>query len=357
METEKRTEIWSYEILEQQQREAGKQYGKISNTLSNNIAACKDPDLFDTLPDKGEAIKATDEANLIDRKGKGVVLSKRQLKLIEALSHFITHNLENDPEVRGAIEAIKENRRAKAASVTRPISITELTKFVELDGLARAKQKQMVIDDLKKIAELRQVQVYNWNGKKFSMSSPLIMIGEIVEDLTPDKELNLDFMNITYPAIFFYGLDKKFSVTKPEFFRIWGKKGSGTDTDLFNMLFYDLKSRYSYYWSAAMKAKGEKKRGAALRKAATYEEYAYNIRKRCTKDYESSRKQKADFTTDLLNALNALRDHVGIISEYEILDKPQGRLVRFIFNLDFIKEPEIPAALPIEAQESGESRP
>jgi len=342
----KNKEKWSYDILAQQQKEASKQYGKISNTLSSNIAAYKEPDLFDNLPDKGAAIIASDEANLIDRNGKGILLSRRQLKLLEALSHFITHSSETDEEVNRAIEAIKNGERRSATTVTRPISIKELTKFVEPDGKARAKQKQMVIDDLKQIADLRQVQTFDWNGKKFAISSPLIMIGETVTDLTPDKELDLDFMNITYPAIFFMGLDKKFSVTKPEFFRIWGKKGSGTDTQLFNMLYYDLKSRYSYYLSAAKKAKREKRSDTDLRRAATYEEYAYNIRKRCPTDYESTRKQKADFTRDLFNALNALRDLVEIITEYEILEKPQGRLVRFIFNLDFYKEPETLVELP-----------
>ena len=52
---------------------------------------------------------------------------------------------------------------------------------------------------------------------------------------------------------------------------------------------------------------------------------------------KSTRKQRADFDKDLLNAINALRE-IGLITEARIQDTAKGKRVDFRFNPDYSKD-------------------
>lgn len=336
--------------LKDSQRGASGEGGIISLALTSGISAYREPTLFDILDEEERnIIKAADEKHLIDRRGKPIYLTLRQNKIIYGLSMYMSVNRE-DEEIRKYVEALQTGRQPKTR-ITLPISVTQLTKLIELDGKARARQKEKVLEELKTLSEVRQVQTFTagTEDKKIRFSAPLIQIGEQIEDLSKDKELNADFVNVIFGSIFFKELYNKYAVIKPELFRIWGKSGSGTDTELFRILLADLLSKYSGHKIAARKAKAELKRKEyateedytsavekAQEEALTYSEYSINLRNRITTDYESTRKQRNDFKIHLKAAIVALQK-IGLLKAARFVNTDRGERVDYIFNFDYDK--------------------
>ena len=347
-----RGDSFNYDILRQTQEKLTGETGVISVALTSGIASqkMKEPTLFEGLEDTEiQTIKEVDSRHLVDRGGKPIALTRYQNKVVFALALFMSQHREEE-EIQKYVEKLNTGRQPKNR-ITLPISITEFTKVVEPDGKARARQKEKVLEELKALSEIRQVQTFSVNNgaHQVRLTSPIIQIVEQLEDLSPDRELNADFVNIMFGSIFFAELYTKYAVIKPELFRIWGTSGSGTDTELFNVLLSDLLSKYSFHRIAALRAEKELKRGkyktdasyfAAVNKvrknALTYREYAHTLRSRVATDYESSRKQKADFKIHLQAAIGALVK-IGLITEATMVEADKGIRIDFVFNIDYDK--------------------
>ena len=349
-------ETYDYDTLKRKQEKVTGETGTITIALADSISAYKEPTLFDELEREEKLqLQEADTKHLINREGKPTYLTRYQNKIVYALSVFMSQSKEEE-EIRAYVKKLNAGKAPKTI-ITLPISITELTKLVELDGKARARQKEKVIDELVRLSEIRQVQDFMAKGTKdgrLRFTAPLIQIQERIEDWSPDKQLDADFMRISFGSIFFYELYNKYAVIKPSLFRIWGQAGSGTDTELFNILLSDLLAKYSGHRIAALneakkidKQRNKYKtdesyfsaRAKAQKDALTYSEYTYNILRRVTRDYSSSRQYRALFKKDMENAEKALLRY-GLLTEVRHTKTDKGERVDFVFNIDYDKNEE-----------------
>lgn len=391
-------ESYDYALLQERQRGVTGETGTLSIALANNIASRKTPSLFEDAEEEKERnkkiraelrrlkeeqgaefnlkttadslgitpqkaqlllLEAIDETKLVRRDGKPTFLTKRQQKLVYALSMFLSQRI-HEEEIEAYIKTLKEGKEP-LSRITLPISLTEITKLVTIDGYARPRQKEEVKKDLKTMAEIKQVQVFgdfDTKDEKVRLVASLIEIPERIEDLTKDKELNADFLYISFGRIFFYELYNRFAIIKPSLFSIWGKSGNGTDTELFAVLLSELLSKYSGHRIASIKASEQVKKGKgdkasyykalekARKDALTYSEYTDTIKERVTTRYNDSREQKRRFTKDLEKAISALVQYGLITDETSIKKTPKGERVDFVFNYYYDKQEESLYSLP-----------
>lgn len=354
--THVRTNIrYDYGFLQEKQKLVTGETGSMSVALAQNIASRKDATFFlNTQGGQVLELQAIDERRLIDRDGKTTFLTKRQQKLTYALSMFLSQ-AKDDDEVKAYVRKLAQGETPNSR-ITLPINITILTRLVTTDGRARARQKEEVLSDLQAMADVKQVQTFGEYGTKdgqLRFIAPLIQISEQVEDLSKDKTLDADFIAVTFGSIFFYELYSKYAIVKPKLFQIWGKTGSGTDTELFGVLLSDLLAKYSGHRIASLQAveklkksqyKSEeayfKARAKVQRDALTYSELASTLQERVTVGYGNSREQKRRFYRDLDRAIQALKDYGLITDATRVTDTAKGKRVDFVFNLDYDKQDE-----------------
>ena len=357
-------ENYDFGLLRDRQKRLTGETGTISVALAQNIASKKAPSLFvETSDKKLLELKAIDERRLINREGKTPYLTRRQNKLVFALAMFLSQSKE-EPEIKEYVKKVNEGKQPNTR-ITLPISITELTKTVSTDKKARARQKAVVLEDLKALSEIKQVQTFgNYNldedkeeGKVRFVAS-LINLTEQVEDLSREKELDVDFVFVQFGSIFFYQLYNRYAIVKPKLFDVWGKAGSGTDTELFDMLLSDLLAKYSGHRIAGIQAVASvkrskyktdeayfKARNKVLQGALTYSELVSTIQERVTTGYGDSREQRRRFYSDLDKAVQALTEY-GLLTGAKVSKTGRGDRVDFVFNFDYDKQDEEAVLFP-----------
>lgn len=350
-------ESFSFALIQEKQKQASGETGTISVALAKNIASRKTPQLFrdiEKVGDKKERellvqLKAVDDMRLVDRGGKPTYLTRRQTKIVYALSMFLNQQKE-EPEIKAYVLKVSRGETPKSR-IAIPVGITELTKMVTTDGKARERQKREVLKDLKAISDMKQVQTFGEYGTeegKVRFIASLINISEQLEDLSEGKSLDMDYVTVQFGSIFFYELYKKYAIIKPSLFQIWGKAGSGTDTELFGILLSDLLEKYSGHKIAYLNAKAKKgtqgkDKYASLayerKKALTYSEYTSTIMERVSTGYGDSREQKKRFYTDLEKAILALSQY-GLIKEAKTTKTAKGERIDFVFNENYTRQDE-----------------
>lgn len=370
-------ENYDFSLLRSKQQALTGETGAISVALAQNIASKKVPSLFlETRDKKLLELKAIDERRLVNREGKPTFLTRRQNKLVFALAMCLSQR-KDEPEIREYVKKINEGKQPNSR-ITLPISITELTKTVTTDGNARARQKEDVLEDLKALSEIKQVQTFGGYSLeeskeegKLRFIASLINIPEQVEDFSEGRKLDADFVFIQFGSIFFYQLYNRYAIVKPKLFQMWGKAGSGTDTELFDILLSDLLAKYSGHRIAGIQALATvkrkdyktdesyyKARDKVLHGALTYSEYASTIQERVTTGYGDSREQKRRFYRDLDKAIVALKVY-GLITGAKVVQTNKGDRVDFTFNIDYDKQEEavlLPGDLEIETSEKAEEQ-
>lgn len=303
--------------------------GRISNVLSTNIAYKRTPDLFDTEEIKNrdkyleemEKLRETDAMLCIDRRNKPVVLTSYQDRIVHALSYAISQEAEVSKDVK---EKIKDPSRG-GNKITRVLNVTHLTSLIFES--TRKRYKDIIIKELFNLARIRQVQTLG----NVRITAPLIMIDRTIEDLSADKQSNLDAIEIVFGSAFFYGLNNRYAVITPKLFEVWRKKGRGTE--LFNVLLSSILAVYWSYKKAAndteerMKKDKNNKRytkkemeeavRVARRNAMIYELNVSYIKERVTTDYDSERVYKAKFWKDLTNAIEGFKE-LGLIEDAKV---------------------------------------
>ena len=171
---------------------------------------------------------------------------------------------------------------------------------------------------------------------------------EQIIDATDGKVLDIDVVNVQLGLSFFYELYNRYAVIKPTLFKVWGKRGSGTDTELFGVLLSNLLAKYSGHRIAALRAVKEikrskyktdesyfKARNKVQREALTYSELLSTLKQRTTTDYDSTREQKKNFTIDLKRALDAIKNEINLITDYSPKDLSKAERLDVVFNLDY----------------------
>lgn len=354
-DTQTHSEGYLYTFQQERQKHVTGETGNMSVALAQNIASRRDVAFFlDTKDGQLLELQAIDERRLIDRDGKPTYFTKRQQKLTYALSMFLSQAKE-DEEVKTYVRRLSEGKNPKTR-VTLPINITLLTKLVTTDGKARARQKEEVISDLKAMSEIKQAQTFGKYGTKegqLRLIAPIIQASEQVEDLSENKTLDADYIAVTFGSIFFYELYSKYAIVKPKLFQLWGKAGSGTDTELFGVLLSDLLAKYSGHRIASLNAvKALKKsqykteeayfkaRAKVQRDALTYSEYVSTLLERVTVGYGDSREQKRRFYRDLEGAIKALQEYGLLTKDTRVTDTAKGKRVDFVFNIDYDRQDE-----------------
>lgn len=366
-------ETYAFGFIKEKQKKVTEESGTISMALAKNIASRKVPQLFTNVEaitniqdrQRLQALQAVDEARLVDRGGKATYLTRRQTKIVYALSMFLNQQ-KDKPEVESYVKSISRGVQP-ITRIAIPVSITELTKMVTTDGKARSRQKAEVLSDLKAISEMKQVQTFGIYGTEEGSArfiASLINISEQLEDLSKERVQDLDYVTVQFGSIFFYQLYNKYAIIKPSLFQIWGKAGSGTDTELFGILLSDLLEKYSGHKIAWRKAKAKKgtqgqayyaSLAKAQKEALTYSEYASSIKERTTTDYTSQRVYKATFWKHLEKAIEALIQY-GLIKEAIVTKTPKGERIDFVFNENYTQQDETELLLEHEEPNTPEEQ-
>lgn len=349
--TSETKDVFQYSFSKSRQEGATGETGSISVALVNNIASRRTslPALFEQGSKQARLLaemQAVDEAHLVDRRGKPTFLNVKDMKYIYALSHYLSL-VKDEEEVRAYVQALTEGKVPKSRIVL-PIDVTAFTKFVELDGKARARQKQATLLEFKRLSEMKQVQTFGKDDKQIRFVQPLISMQEQIIDATDGKVLDIDVVNVQLGLSFFYELYNRYAVIKPTLFKVWGKRGSGTDTELFGVLLSNLLAKYSGHRIAALRAVKEikrskyktdesyfKARNKVQREALTYSELLSTLKQRTTTDYDSTREQKKNFTIDLKRALDAIKNEINLITDYSPKDLSKAERLDVVFNLDY----------------------
>lgn len=351
------------------QKKKGGGAGRIAYALTSAIAERKIPTLFDNLnspylnadgrTDLAGFI-ASDQAHYIDRRGKEIALTDKEMRIVYALSYFLSQ-FKDEQEIKDYEAAIREKYRT--SNIVKPVSIRELTRFVAGGDKVAKRDVDATYETVRKLASVMQAQTFTSNGEGKATTvrffAPLIQIAEGAEIATPSEGYYDYLLNIRFGGIFFKNFYHSYAPLSPRIFNVWGKKGTGTNTELFRILLSELLSKYPIHSGKAERAEKaiQKERGTygtdkdyelAIRKAVTsaltYEEYAVTLRDRITTDYESDRRYRAKFKDDLSNAVKALKE-IGLITDY-YEDYPKGgetmgMKMHFVFNRDYGKEAEL----------------
>lgn len=329
-------------------RETDRRWGRITTALAENLSLPRDPNLFDNLSKaQGLALQESDEDNYIGRDGKNIALTNKQRKIIFALSHYLSQFLYEE-DVQECIAKL-ETRRTSRATVERSINLKEFDRlYMSPDGKTRPLQVKSLREELKKISDVRQVLYYGSYGSekaKARFLAPLVSVEEELEDLTEDKSLNLDYVNVRYSPVFLYRLQTESFFFNINLIRIMGKKGSGTETELFHILLSDLAAKFENKLRVARAIGKTIKKSdygtkeeyiaavkTAREEALTYKQNVSTLLSRVTTDYSSTKQYKARFRSDLKKALNVLKE-VGIIIDGGLVKNAKGEdALRVIFN-------------------------
>ena len=298
--------------------------GRLSNALSKAIAYERTPSLFDEdyIKERDEELKNLlelkkgDKALCIDRRNKPVFLTSYQNRIVHALSYAISREIEKSEDVKMKIQSPTNYD----ITIRRNVNITALTSLIF--NSTRKRYKETIIREIYNLAHIRQVQILGSGDNQVKLTSPLIMVGATLEDLSPEKRNNLDVMEIFFGTAFFFFFSTRYATITPKLFEVWRKSGRGTE--LFSILLDSILSVYWHYRQAANKAEEKKKlyyksnkiaRGElneaiaeARREAMTYELNISTIKQRVTTNYDSNPNMKRKFKQDLQNAIDGFKE-------------------------------------------------
>ncbi len=298
--------------------------GRMPNALSKAIAYDRDPSLFDEdyIKERDKELKELlelkqgDTALCIDRRNKPIFLTSYQSRIVHALSYAISNEIETNEDVRKKIqEPFKAGNK-----ICRYVNVKALTLLI--CGSTRVRYQEIIIKEMFNLSRIRQVQIYGTGDNMVKLTSPLINIGNTVEDLSKEKKKNIDAIEVIFGGAFFLGLSTRYATITPKLFEVWRKSGRGTE--LFSILLDSILSVYWHYRQAANKAeervklyykankiaKEELKEAIAeaRREAMTYPLNVSKIKQRVTTNYDSSREMKRKFKIDLQNAINGFKE-------------------------------------------------
>ena len=128
-------ETYAFGFIKEKQKKVTEESGTISMALAKNIASRKVPQLFTNVEaitniqdrQRLQALQAVDEARLVDRGGKATYLTRRQTKIVYALSMFLNQQ-KDKPEVESYVKSISRGVQP-ITRIAIPVSITELRKW------------------------------------------------------------------------------------------------------------------------------------------------------------------------------------------------------------------------------------
>ena len=341
-------------------------YGTIPATLTSNIARPKDPSLFDEqlVPKekREELLYQRGTRKYIDRAGKPTYLTGTQTKIVCAIAHLVSQDL---PYIQDEIKEITlaKDRLRKGGNpgiglgFKKLINLKKLCKeYISTEGKAKSSKVKDLYREIVEISQINQVFHFpnpdkNSQKKNLRLTAPFFTLGEGLEYEDGEEGWVPDqiWLNLSY--IFLWDAENAYFPIKKSFFLEWRKRGSGTETELFNILLSDLMAKYPY---KRMTAKNktrlidktglseediQKERERAREDGLKYTQNLSTLRDKIPTDYESKRQYKSLFYKHLDLALQAIRDKLGLITGWEIGPNREGNLALSVFfNSDYENE-------------------
>lgn len=318
--------------------------GRMGNALSKAIAYERTPSLFDNVEiiERDASVREThDLAQMcLERKGKPVVLTTYQTRVVYALSYAISCHMDEK-------DVAEKMNNPNSGHIIRMVDITGLSKLIF--GSTRKRYKEILIREIYNLANTEQVQIVGSGDNMVKFLAPIVSLGRKALDLSPERINDIDKIEIWFGSLFFTGLNNRYAVITPKLFDVWQKKGRGTE--LFSVLLSSIYSVYWHYRQAAEKAedrvradkanKGKSKEeldaliADARRNAMTYELNVSSIKNRVTTDYESQRFYAKKFWLDLDNAIEGFKE-LGLITHAKVSKGAKGQeKVAFVLSEDY----------------------
>lgn len=330
--------------------------GFISTALPYNMGAgARQLDLFDELNEKDQALlKKSDEAYIIDRNGRRIAVTALEKKCIYALGVFISQYME-DEDLKTLIkdESVDKKLTKKEFS----INVKDLANFIFHRG--KTEQQDKIREILNTLASKRQViELYSPDKKKrLVFEAPLIKLEESIRienlDAPESDKIETNIIHVTFGSTFFWNMNKRYAYFPVRLFEIWHKKGSGTESNLFDVL---LETLLYHRWHCITAYKSAKKnfddelksKGQNLPKeeyqkelqrrqenALTYRESLKDILDRVETKY-SSYYRKGRLESDLQKAVDVLKgEYVNIITHYKKEETNSNIYLYFRYNVDY----------------------
>lgn len=352
-----------------------KNVGVLSVTLTRNMSDF-------TIPDVD--LRKYGATSLVDGDGKQTTLSPLAMRVLCSLG-FPLYKAMGDEETKPMIKKYvtqlfeyinreSENRsksrlrrqdtaRFKPDPVILNVDLMELSSILNYDSSVRGILGKKTGDGgiyhiIKGLAQKRRiVRFTNAEGVTTIYKTPLIYLTgkEVIqikndnrnpivniEDLTDDagepkkrmKILRFE-VEIGFGDVLLNNILTRFSYIPRELFQLWGRKGSGTETELFNTLFFLLLSqfwmKYADCNNASKKAYQTVKERHNDKKCETFDQelqeeillienkpYIESLSKfksRLSVNYDKNTTTKQRFFKDLENALMVLKD-IGLVKRY-----------------------------------------
>lgn len=327
--------------------------GMISVSLSSAISQKKNTELLRQL---------LSEEKYINRKGKPVFLTPRQIRIVSAVSHYFSQFL-GDKDVSDYIDKISNNPREgkNINPIMRSLNIRYFLEKYKLtsDGRVRSRDIVSFKDELKSISDIEQVIVLTHQGETMHLKAPLFKTLSELEISTSKGKNKTETditINIVPSIVFFLRLKNQYFPLRLKAFENWGKKGNGTDTELYSVLFLDLASKWPIYTTKAKiithretrrqdfatKEEYLKEEKKTKRKYLTYDQNLSTLLEKVSTDYSSTRQYRYNLKKDLEKCIAFLIDEVGVITEGGIRKNAKGgEALRVVFNLDYNRGEEL----------------
>lgn len=385
---------------------------KISNILSRNIAAPKREliqlELFPTETEETE-IKSI---SVSEKKEKPIDLTATQTDIVLGLEYLLTQQYGDSKEIRGylkqvadgegfekgkdfiedASEHLKEEeggeiseQRKRELQILKGkslltkenflqpiwISLIDLCKLLYGETGMDEKRRDKLYEEIKQISikdTEKEIKITRTNldgeteEKEATSFDHLFQVGRRwkAKSKTNKREMEYDFVKISFGGEFVQKIDTEYSPLLPSFFNVKNEKGTRIRTLLFQMLKAELmRRRRDFVFTGVNKAKEKieekykkittkltpeqqatkaKELKEAKEKALTYVLSFKYIKSICATDFDSFKSQTTKFYKQLEEAVFGLKE-CGIITEGNILrDK---REVVFVYNpnLNGVKAP------------------
>lgn len=309
--------------------------------------------------EKNYGIKVTEEElkEVVDEEGKPKKLTKRQDRILLAFSSEVSKHIEEEG-IKEIADKIEKGERLGNDIAHFFVSLEELCRKVDGKEEKWKKKKQQAIEEeLKKIAEIKQIQIYKIrrkvstdnNGKDtfenitFTEVDPYISLTGKTREIQIGKRTS-KAVEVLFGRVFLERLEKRSTPILDSYWELQDSNGAKIYTAIFNdlsKLVFRLRWSHIYHELPTIEKYIQKegildteKIESLRRKALTHAPISVEEIKAITNaDYTNSRQRRKDFWGDLWEALRALIVY-GIITTDTKIDKDKGEVI-LVYNAYF----------------------
>ena len=340
--------------------------GVIAAALPYNMGgAPRDPGIFDSLDEKDqEIVRQSDAYYLTDRNGRRIVASTKERRCIFALAYYLSRH-QKDKAFQEYVTKLDAGEQPQPLQFE--VDMKELSKLL-YKGRSRPTQLRELSKTINTLdSKFNVYEVYTKDNKKITYKGRIIGIVDSlkVEDLSaPQKDeesVIYHKLNLHFGKVFFWRLNKRFSILNPKYFEVTGTKGSGAETNIFEVIHDTLLSNFWHHITAyktqrkqfqdELKSKGqwlskedfEKEVERRTANVLVHKERRDDILARLDKeDYKKNRRGNR-FIIDVERAVKVLRDDLEFITDFKWVEMASDVWLYFTYNPNYMKKvlPEV----------------